>query len=469
MTYDLRINIIYSHLDNVPSPAIENNLWVDSFIKFFRIMLEQILGSEIKMQRLSAIEELTRDEKNIFIPILSKKFLEEENLVAVAKQLMQDELLVNRTFVVVKQAVEGDILSRFRNYHLNRPATQKNGDSTNRTTNDGFWLNLADLAYDIHALVSRKAAFNKINISEKPGIFLAESTEGLSTERRNLKRDLENWGFVVFPDHTQVLDEIEFSNQISKYLSQSEYSIHLVNGSFTDSDEIVKTKETLQIDLAVQYARAHNGIAVNDDDEFRIFIWSDKFEIYGLSDKNRKDMFARLQQVNEVEIVKTPFEEFKNYVKSRIIRKPSPEAELQQTYIKGTETLKFFILFDKPDEQTAQVFVKHLRNRGFSVFTTIFDSDLMAVRHIHQESLRRFDVAIILAVQTNLNWLNIKILEILKAPGLGRAKPIVKKLLIASESILQLLPTTAAGFDVISFAGNPTLEILDEHINLTLK
>ena len=131
--------------------------------------------------------------------------------------------------------------------------------------------------------------------------------------------------------------------------------------------------------------------------------------------------------------------------------------------------MDFFILFDKPEETLANEYIRRLREMGHVVFTPLFDADIMAVRRHHQESLRRFDVAIIVAVGAKPNWLNMKILEILKAPGMGRVKPILGKVIIASANLLRQLPPTAASFDRIRFNETTAMKDLDEFVGNALK
>lgn len=54
----------------------------------------------------------------------------------------------------------------------------------------------------------------------------------------------------------------------------------------------------------------------------------------------------------------------------------------------------------------------------------------MRVRSTHINNLRSFDTAIIYKGKVNEQWVRMKILDLLKAPGLGRNKPIKGKAVI---------------------------------------
>ncbi len=54
----------------------------------------------------------------------------------------------------------------------------------------------------------------------------------------------------------------------------------------------------------------------------------------------------------------------------------------------------------------------------------------MQVRKHHIDNLRTFDAAIIYKGKVNDQWVRMKVLDLLKAPGLGRNKPIKGKAVV---------------------------------------
>lgn len=57
------------------------------------------------------------------------------------------------------------------------------------------------------------------------------------------------------------------------------------------------------------------------------------------------------------------------------------------------------------------------------------------LRKMHNEKLRLFDVGIVFKGKVNDNWVRMKLLDLLKAPGLGRRKPILGKAVIGGMGI----------------------------------
>jgi hypothetical protein len=57
----------------------------------------------------------------------------------------------------------------------------------------------------------------------------------------------------------------------------------------------------------------------------------------------------------------------------------------------------------------------------------------MSLRHIHQENLINCDASIIYCANASPEWLNAKMHDLMKAPGLGRTKPMIAKAIYAES------------------------------------
>jgi len=71
---------------------------------------------------------------------------------------------------------------------------------------------------------------------------------------------------------------------------------------------------------------------------------------------------------------------------------------------------------------------------GFKVLTPEFEGDLLESRKKHIENLRTFDGAVIFKGKVNDQWVRMKVLDLLKAPGFGRKKPIKGKAILSENS-----------------------------------
>jgi hypothetical protein len=168
----------------------------------------------------------------------------------------------------------------------------------------------------------------------------------------------------------------------------------------------------------------------------------------------------KILQSEEVELIRTNFEEFKYYLLKKI------EADATETvdgfYIKGDSNLSVYFIYDNVDKDVASEYIEFLRKRGFTVFTPVFGSDILEVRKSHNTSLMKFDIAIIFAEDATQNWVNMKIMDILKSPGLGREKAILGKAVVISEQNAKMLTLIRRGFEVIPLdQDSPKDQIMD--------
>jgi hypothetical protein len=86
-----------------------------------------------------------------------------------------------------------------------------------------------------------------------------------------------------------------------------------------------------------------------------------------------------------------------------------------------------YLILDKEDFQEGQVIAKVLKKKGFRVVQPIFEGDLVDVRYIHQENLKRCDAAIIYFGNTSEAWIKTKLQDLMKSPGFGRIKKMLAK------------------------------------------
>ncbi len=65
--------------------------------------------------------------------------------------------------------------------------------------------------------------------------------------------------------------------------------------------------------------------------------------------------------------------------------------------------------------------------QGYKVVSPSYEGDLVDLRYIHQENLRRCDASIIYFGSSTEDWIKTKLQDLLKAPGFGRIKPMKAK------------------------------------------
>ncbi|MBY0424186.1 MAG: hypothetical protein K2Q22_00995, partial [Cytophagales bacterium] len=107
-----------------------------------------------------------------------------------------------------------------------------------------------------------------------------------------------------------------------------------------------------------------------------------------------------------------------------------------------------YLIFDKIDKDSAEQVITNLKGKNLDVKLPLFEGPLMDVRNNHISQLTTCDAAIIYADMVNDNWVQVKLLDLLKAPGLGRSYPLENKALYlgkkanVSDSLLNTFNVT---------------------------
>lgn len=281
-------------------------------------------------------------------------------------------------------------------------------------------------------------------------VFMAEVTTGMKAYGENLIKELERYGCAVKTGS-------KGSQHVSDIMEQCDFAIHLLG----DQGHIAESLEEKGI---LQSLRHYQSRKLVSESKFEIYAWSPKSQInFQYGEGELPNHIYNIQKLEEVELLRTTFEEFKNYIfqKLTVVEEGLPDGH----YIKGDEPLQIYFIYDAMDRELAWGYVDLLRKRGFAVVTPSFSRDIMEVRHMHNTALKNFDLAIILANNAGINWINMKVMDILKSPGLGREKDILGKAIFATKQISGIMTSNSKGFDIISI-GTDTIQ---DQINLFLR
>ena len=94
-----------------------------------------------------------------------------------------------------------------------------------------------------------------------------------------------------------------------------------------------------------------------------------------------------------------------------------------------------YFMYDSLDKAEVVPIKKDLIKAGLNVIEPDFASDPVEMRNFHLEQLKQFDLGIIFQGKVSPNWVKMKVLDMLKAPGLGRQKPILGKAIISGADV----------------------------------
>ncbi|MEM7109043.1 MAG: DUF4062 domain-containing protein [Bacteroidota bacterium] len=451
MAYTIDVLILFADQDNHLTETERG--WIEDFKRFLEGMLKQVLGeipNILLKSEHDAVSGANLKEVAVLLPILSPSFIASgECLDTLEEFLVSGKNAEKRVFKVLKRPLEtSDQPTKLRGligydlFSLNIE-TDEVQDYTNFFTTEAerdFWMRLVDLAYDINErlieikFTDKKSEHHK-DIGRK-SIFLAETGHDLSIQRNIIKRELQRYGYRILPDHTLPGEAAKLREVVQAEVEEASLSIHLIGGSYGD---IPEGSDKSVVDIQNEIA-ADKSARIQNKSEFARLVWISP-ELENASEKQQafiENIQRDLSSAEAAEILQTPLEDFKNIIREELI-----EVRLDKKLLHGelaeAESPQVYLLYDQVDQKEANQVKKALEKGGFKVLIPSFKGELLTLRQFHIENLRQLDAAVIIQKNVNDQWVNMKALDLLKAPGFGRRKPIRKKIIVSYQKNLSTL------------------------------
>jgi len=448
MNFEIDVLIIFSDKDNETQQG--QNGWVTQFKKFLDLMLTQVLGSKPNILLKSEFDSMTSpklDNAATLVSILSPDFIQSgqclDNLETFYKAAEASGKNRNRVFKVFKNPLSVQEqpprlreLIGYEMYQIDSETGEvreyENYFSTEAERQ--YWMKMVDLAYDIFdTLLQLKGDTIKSevkNIFKRKTIYLAETGHDLSVQRNIIKRELQRHGYIVTPTQTLPGNITDFEKMVRRDLDDADLSIHLIGSAY---GEIPDGAERSIVDLQNRMA-AEKSSRVGKD-KFSRLIWIAPILVN--ASERQKAFIENLKRDTEAqegaEILQTPLEDFKNIMREELMETP------EKRILEETGGKSIYLVHDRIDQREVKPIIDEIEKNGYSVLVPQFEGELLNVRQKHIDNLRNFDVAIIYKGKVNDQWVRMKVLDLLKAPGLGRKKPIKgKAVLTTPENQLNL-------------------------------
>jgi hypothetical protein len=445
MPPDIDILIVFAEADNEPSH--ENAVaWVSQFKKFLDFMLGQVVDEKLKILVKSEYDTMTSprlDNVGILIPILSKEFIAStacmENIEMFYNAVNKNH---NRIFKVTKSPLtpqeQPEYLQPLIGYDMYQldPDSGEIREYTNYFSTDAerqYWMELVDLSYDIAGILNRlkngTPETEAKNLFTQKIVYLAETSHDLSVERNIITRELQRHGYTVLPDQALPLHAHGIEQRVRKDLNECYMSIHMIGNAY---GEIPDGSARSVIDLQHTIASEKSQEARKKNEPFSRLIWITP-NLHHTNERQKKfiETIKRDVEMQEgAEILETPLEDFKNIVREELLE------AIERKVVKETGGRAIYLLHDKDDYQAVKSYVELIEKCGFHVLMPAFDGQLLEQRQKHLENLRALDGAIIYKGKVNEQWVRMKALDLMKAPGFGRKKPIIAKAILAAPGDL---------------------------------
>jgi hypothetical protein len=435
MNFEIDVLIISSEKDN--ESAQGQNGWVTQFKKFLELMLTQVLGSKPNILLKSEFDSMVSpklDNAATLVSILSPDFIQSgqclDNLEAFYQAAEASGKNRNRVFKVFKNPLSvqeqpprlRDLIG-YEMYQIDSE-TGEVREYENYFTSEAerqYWMKMVDLAYDIFDTLIQLKGSTKAevkNIFKRKTIYLAETGHDLSVQRNIIKRELQRHGYIVLPNQTLPGNLTDFEKIVRKDLEEANLSIHLIGSAY---GEIPDGADRSIVDLQNRFAAEKSKHA--DRETFSRLIWLSPV-LVNASERQRA-FIDNLKRDTDVqvgaEILQTPLEDFKNIVREELLETP------EKKVMDETGGKSIYLVHDRIDHAEVKPLIDEIEKNGYQVLMPLFEGDLLNVRQKHIDNLRSFDAAIIFKGKVNDQWVRMKVLDLLKAPGFGRKKPIKGK------------------------------------------
>jgi hypothetical protein len=445
MAFDIDVLIVFADKDNNATKAELG--WVSQFKKFLELMLNQVLGEKCKILLKAEHDPITAPTlKNIgaLVAVLSKEFIQSGQCLDNVESFCQANQITDkahtRLFKVFKTPLTNhEQPPRLRDligYDMFQLDTESGEikeyvDYFSLEAERQYWMKMVDLAYDIYdslLLLKDTTVKSEVkNIFRRKVIYLAETGHDLSVQRNIIKRELQRHGYIVLPNQTLPASVTDLEKVVKRDLVESNLSIHLIGTAY---GEIPEGSERSVVDIQNKLAAEKSVSAKEKNEEFTRLIWISP-NMSNASEKQKgfiENIKRDVEAQEGAEILQTPLEDFKNIMREELV----DTAHDRKVLLDDNTGRSIYLMHDKVDDSDIAPIKDAIEKSGFKVLLPEFEGELLELRQKHIDNLRNFDAAIIYKGKVNEQWVRMKALDILKAPGFGRKKPIIGKAIITT-------------------------------------
>ncbi|OKS86816.1 DUF4062 domain-containing protein [Mucilaginibacter polytrichastri] len=457
MNFTTDLFISYAHIDDEALIANQKG-WITDFHRALDIRLAQLLGRRPVIWRDPALQGNHVFDKQIIdqfsnvaimISILTPRYVKSEWCVREVNEFYdacQQNIGFNihnksRIFKIIKTPVRieqhPEKIHNVLGYEFYNtdPATgriKELSQSFGQHIETAYWDKLDDLAHDICAFLEsvenpaeqsgKQTIAAPTGKKEQDKIFLSESSYDTQEFRDSLKRELQDYGYQVYPDKQLPLMALPLSESIGQYLDNSSLSIHLIGENYGIVPEgAQKSIVEIQNDVASAHSSATNMPRL---------IWvPENCEPVDDRQVSFIDKLSRGRDgVTGADLIQGNLEEFKSIVIDKLnsikqkqeTKKADPEPDEITTKI-------VYLICDMLDMDAIKPLEDYLFDNGYEVVIPIFDGEESDIREDHIENLKACKAAIIFYSNANELWLRSKMRDFMKISGYGRTDPLALK------------------------------------------
>lgn len=465
MQFEYDIYISFSNADNQTLSDGQRG-WVANFQRFLDYLLAQQLGQKPKFLYYANGEKPSASQISkaaIMATIVSPNFVRSQDCIEDINSFYEEANKANlteiegrsRVFKIVKFPVDNDekpskiaSLLSYDLFHYDT-ITGDVSDYKEYFSSDAirnYWMKLVNLSLDMFEVLKDLKIDRETRAMVPPTekgeyVYLADTGQDLDIQRNIIKRELVSHGFRVLPDRDLPTNLKELEAAVRKDLENCCLSIHMIGD---DYGEIPKGSDVsiveIQNQLTSEYFNIINATkSAFGETTFNRLIWLSPDA--KLENERQKLYVERLLRDAEsmagAEVVETPLEDFKGAIWNKLINDYGSNGfTVQAQSGQRGDQPSIYLIYDRIDMESAENVINSLKSKNLDIKLPLFEGELMAVRNNHISSLTTCDAAIIYADLVNDKWVQVKLLDLLKAPGLGRSYPLENKALYLGKSAI---------------------------------
>ena len=283
---------------------------------------------------------------------------------------------------------------------------------------------LLDLAYDISSSLGSDKTGPDSKSGQQRFVFLGLTTFDQQQARDEIKRELQHYGFRVLPFTRLPNTGEEFEKALISNLNSSDIVIQLMGSQY--GDVLKGTKYSLvdfQNRIIREYQQKKEPAYVNR------YIWIP--QNMKISDQRQVLYLKRLRRDDatmNTEIIESPLETFKTILSVKL-----NSANHGIKNVEYENISRIYLLVEERNLQEVEDLYSVLALSGIKVVVLDFEEQV-GIYARHLQALRDSDAVVVFQTSENRFWLNSKLRDIIKSPGVGRIKPF-KKVVIASKLV----------------------------------
>lgn len=301
-------------------------------------------------------------------------------------------------------------------------------------------------------------------------IYLASAESEYEKFRLYIKRELERRGYTVLPKSigklTSQEEELSIENeeQVFSMMKGCVFSVHFGKQESYDIRGKGVPLKVLENNIAYQLEKAlykHDSSELND---FKRIIWD-----YHIDTESANDLEYVEKESKKSEYLNSSVDQLKTFLLRLLTEKP---IELKKKEEQVNERLKVYFIHKSESTGYVENLSKNLNKAEFEILSPSYKQDFNESRKLHEKALVLCDICIIIDENLeDVEWVNSKVHDQLKASGKRKGAPLVYKALVTKakkkelevlleDDELDILDYDETNFDsVLSFIKEVNLEL----------